>query len=88
VSGLRAAKDMAINKLAIFGDSESVFNQLKDIYQTKQLRPKQYMNEVWDIVDNLCLAFNISFVPRDANQREDSLALAASTFKTLIGPNI
>jgi ribonuclease HI len=88
VLGLRAAKDMAIDKLEVFGDSELVVNQVKDIYQEKQLRLKQYINEVWDIVDNLFLAFNISFVPRDANQREDSLALAASTFRPPIGPNV
>ena len=35
VLGLRATKDMAIDKLAVFVDSELVFNQVKDIYQTK-----------------------------------------------------
>jgi ribonuclease HI len=88
VLGLRAAKDMAIDKLVVFGDSELVVNQVKDIYQEKQQRMKQYINEVWDLVDNFFLAFNISFIPRDANQREDSLALDASTFRPPIGPNV
>jgi ribonuclease HI len=88
VLGLRVAKDMAIDRLTVFGDSELIVNQVKDIYQAKQQRLKQYKNEVWDLVDNFFLAFNISFVPREANQREDSLALAANTFKPPIGPNV
>jgi hypothetical protein len=46
------------------------------------------MNEVWDLVDNLFLAFNISFIPREENQKEDFLALVSSTFRTPIGPHI
>jgi ribonuclease HI len=88
VLGLRAAKDMAIESLAVFGDSELIINQVKNIYQDKQQRLKQYRNEVWDLVDNFFLAFNISFIPREENQKEDSLALAASTFRPPIGPNI
>jgi hypothetical protein len=43
---------------------------------------------VWDLVDTLFLAFNISFIPRDVNHKANSLALAASTFIPPIGPNI
>jgi ribonuclease HI len=60
--GLKAAKDMGIDKLSVFGDSELIIHQIKNIYQTKQQRLKQYRNEVWDYVDNLFLAFNITFV--------------------------
>jgi ribonuclease HI len=88
VLGLRAAKDMAIESLAVFGDSDLIINQVKNIYQSKKQRLKQYMNEVWDLVDNLFLAFNISFIPREENQKEDSLALVSSTFRPPIGPNI
>jgi ribonuclease HI len=88
VLGLRAAKDMAIGCLAVFGDSELIINQVKNIYQAKQQRLKQYKNEVWDLIDNFFLAFNISFIPREENQKEYSLALAANTFRPPIGPNI
>jgi hypothetical protein len=40
------------------------------------------------VVENFFLEFNISFIPRDANQRENSLALATSSFRPPIGPNI
>jgi ribonuclease HI len=88
VLGLRTAKDMAIDSLVFFGDSESIINQVKNIYQAKQQRLKQYMNEVWDLVDNFFLEFNISFIPREANQKEDYLALVVSTFIPPIGPNL
>jgi hypothetical protein len=43
---------------------------------------------VWDYVDNFFLAFNITFVHRNLNQQADSLALAASNFKTPMFPNL
>jgi ribonuclease HI len=36
VLGLRDTKDMVIDNLAVFGDSELIINQVKDIYQDKQ----------------------------------------------------
>jgi hypothetical protein len=40
------------------------------------------------LIDNLFLAFNISFIPREQNQKDDSLALASSMFRLSIGPNV
>jgi ribonuclease HI len=88
VLGFRASKDMAIDNLAVFGDYELIIIQVKNIYQAKQQRLKQYRNEVWDLVDNFFLAFNISFIPREENQKANSLALVVSTFKPPIGPNL
>jgi ribonuclease HI len=79
---------MGIDKLSVFGDSELIIHQIKNIYQTKQQRLKQYRNEVWDYVDNFFLAFNITFVHKNLNQQADSLALAASNFKTPMFPNL
>ena len=33
--GLKVAKDMGIDKLFVFGDSELIIHQIKNIYQTK-----------------------------------------------------
>jgi hypothetical protein len=79
---------MAIDNLAVFGDSELIINQVKNIHQAKKPRLKQYKTEVWDLVENFFLEFNISFIPREANQKEYSLALASSTFIPPIDPNI
>ena len=88
VLGLRVSKDMVVESLAIFGDSELIINKVKNIYQAKKQKIKQYKNEVWDLVDNLFLAFSISLIPRDKNQKDDSLPLVSSTFRPPIGPNI
>ena len=43
---LRAAKDLGIKELAVFGDSELVIQQVKRVYQVKQYLLKFYRNEV------------------------------------------
>jgi hypothetical protein len=43
---------------------------------------------VSNYVDNFLLAFNITFVHKNLNQHADSLALAASNFKTPMFPNL
>jgi ribonuclease HI len=63
VLGLRVAKDMKIEELSVFGDAKLIVHQVKNIYQAKHPRLRTYKNEVWDLIDNFFLAFNISFVP-------------------------
>ena len=67
ILGLKAAKDMGIQQISIYGDSELVVQQVRDKYQVKQDLLKVYRNEVWDMIDNFFIAFNISFIPRDHN---------------------
>jgi ribonuclease HI len=88
VLGLRAAKDMGIEELAVFGDVELIVHQVKNIYQAKHPRLKTYRNEVWDLIDNFFLAFNISFIPREENTMADSLAVSASHFKIPLPPKL
>ena len=78
---MRAAKDLGIQQLVVFGDSELVVQQVRNVSQVKQQVLKVYRNEVWDLMDNFFSAFNISFIPRDQNHTTDSLALAATFFK-------
>jgi ribonuclease HI len=88
VLGLRVAKDMKIEELAVFGDSELIVHQVKNMYQAKHPKLRTYKNEVWDLADNFFLAFNISFVPREENIMENSLAVSASNFKVPFPPKI
>jgi ribonuclease HI len=81
VLGLRAAKEMGIREMAVFGDAELVVQQVKNVYQTKHPRLKNYRNEVWDLIDNFFLAFNISFIPREENAPADFQAFSASLFE-------
>jgi ribonuclease HI len=88
VLGLRAAKDMKIEELTVFGDVELIVHQIKNMYQAKHPRLRAYRNEVWDIIDNFFLAFNISFIPREDNSVEDSLGVSTSNFKVPFPPKL
>jgi hypothetical protein len=43
---------------------------------------------VWDLVDSFFLDFNISFIPREKNTVEDSLAASASNFIVPLPPKL
>jgi ribonuclease HI len=88
VLGLRAAKDMGIKEISVFGDAELVVNQVRNLYQAKHPRLRSYRNEVWDIIDSFFLAFNISFIPRGENTVADSLAVSASNFRVPLPPKL
>jgi ribonuclease HI len=88
VLGLRAAKDMGIKEIVVFGDAELVVKQVRNIYQAKHPRLRSYRNEVWDLIDNFFLAFNISFIPREENTLADSLAVSAGNFKVPLPPKL
>ena len=79
--GLQTARNMGIQCLKVFGDSELVVRQIKNECQTKHPRLRAYRNEVWDMIENFFSAFNIQFMPREQNRIADSLAVAASTFR-------
>jgi ribonuclease HI len=88
VLGLRAAKDMRIEDLAVFGDAELIIHQMKNVYQDKHHRLRTYINEVWGIVDSFFLYFNISFVPREENTMTDSLVVSTSNFRVPLPPKL
>jgi len=82
--GLKKEKDMNISEIYIFGDVELIIWQIRNVYQTKHPRLKEYWNAVWDIVEDSFLAFNISFVPRESNILATSLSISAISFKITI----
>jgi ribonuclease HI len=88
VLGLRAAKDMGIKEIFVFGDAEMIVQQIKNIYQAKHPRLRSYRNGAWDLIDSFFLAFNISFIPRGENIVADSLAISASNFKVPLPPKL
>jgi ribonuclease HI len=81
VLGLRAAKDMNIEELTIFGDVELTVHQARNIYQAKHPRLRAYITEVWDLVEIFFLDFNISLIPREENTVENSLVVSTSKFR-------
>ena len=86
ILGLRAAKEMGIQEVAVFRDAKLVVQQIRNTCQAKNPRLRSYRNEVWDLIDSFFLAFNISFVPREKNTVADSLATSASNFKVPLPP--
>ena len=72
---------MNIQSLKVLGDSELVVRQVRNQCQTKHPQLRAYRNEVWDMVENFFLEFNIQFMPREQNRMVDSLAVATSTFR-------
>jgi ribonuclease HI len=88
VLGLRAAKDMGIEEISVFGDVELIVHQVRNLYQAKHPRLRSYRNEVWDFIDNFFLAFNISFIPREENIMVDSLVVSTSNFRVPLPPKL
>ena len=78
---MKAAKHLGIQQISVYGDSELVVQQVRNDYQVKQDLLKVYCNEVWDMIDNYFVAFNITYIPRDHNQTANSLALATTHFR-------
>lgn len=61
IEGLELEKYMSIKFLCVFGDSEIVVNQVKNIYKIKKCRDKAYARKVWDLTDHF-QAFDITFI--------------------------
>jgi ribonuclease HI len=88
VLGIRAAQEMEIREMDVFGDAELIVQQVKNVYQARHPRLKNYRNEVWDLVDNFFLAFNISYIPREENAPADFLAFTTSLLEvTALDPD-
>ena len=88
VLGLRAAKEMGIEEVAVFGDADLIIQQVINTYRAKHPRLRSYKNEVWDLIDKFFSALNISFIPREENTLVDSLVVSASLFKIPLLPKI
>ena len=81
VLGMKAAKYFGVEQLVVFGDLEFVIQEVRDNYQVKNSKLKNYRNEVWDLIEHYFPAFNLNYVSREENEMADSLAMAASNFK-------
>ena len=88
ILGLRAAREMGIQEVEVFGDADLVVQQVRSAYQAKHPRLRSYQNEVWDLIDSFFSAFNISFIPREENTVADSLASSTSIFKVPLPPKL
>jgi ribonuclease HI len=88
VLGLRDAKEMGIEGLAVFVDDELIIQQVINAYRAKHPWLRSYKDEVWDLIVNFFSSFNISFIPREENTLADSLVVSASLFRIPLPPKI
>jgi ribonuclease HI len=88
VLGLRAAKEMEIEGVAMFRDAELIIQQVRNSYRAKHPRLRSYKDEVWDMIDNFFSSFNISFIPKEENTLADSLVVSTSLFRIPLPPKI
>lgn len=64
-----------------YGDSKMVVRKIINQCQAKHPRLRTYQTEVWDLINNFLMDFNIQFLPREGNKMADSLVVAASCFR-------
>ena len=77
IQGMILAQEMKIEHKIVTSDSKLVINIVTQKYKIKKERIKLYFKRVNELMEFFS-SFNISFIPRDKNQKADSLALVAS----------
>jgi hypothetical protein len=73
LEGLRKSVDMDVKNLMVFGDSEIMVGQVRNSIHCLSPHLKSYQTEVWSLMQTFS-AFNINFVPRLSNLKNDLLA--------------
>jgi len=77
IQGMIISLEMNIEQLIMIDDYELVINQFIQRYKIKKEKLKLYIKRVNELMEAF-YSFNTSFVPREKNQKADSLALVAS----------
>ena len=77
--GVKAANEMEIMCLKIFGDAYIIIQQVNNTFQAKNVRLKAYKDEVWKIRDSF-MFFELSYIPRAMNHIADSFTISTSMF--------
>ena len=83
LAGLRMVKELGINSLRVFSDSQLIVGQVKGEFEVRDPTMVKYLQKVKDLVARLGY-LEISHIPRSENARADALSrLATSTFDSL-----
>ncbi|GJR93356.1 reverse transcriptase domain-containing protein [Tanacetum coccineum] len=83
LAGLRIAKEMNIQELAIFVDSQLVANQVKGTFEARQPVIKQYLEKTMTLLLSFP-SYSIEHIKIDQNKKADALSkLASVTFSKL-----
>ena len=78
LAGLKLARDLRIIAVEIYCDSQLVVCQVRGEYQARDRRLAAYLAQVQETL-NQFEYYAIYYIPREHNQKADSLAKLAST---------
>jgi ribonuclease HI len=81
IQGMILSLQMKVENMVVTSDSELVINHIRKKYIIKKEKLKHYARRVCELMDSFN-SFNISFIPRENNQKADLLAVVASLFNT------
>lgn len=79
IHGLEWARKKGIKCLQVYGDSELIVNQVRNLNVTKNDLLKKYKHRVWGIIEDFD-AFNLLSIPRNQNKHADKLVAIESQF--------
>ncbi|GKD83489.1 reverse transcriptase domain-containing protein [Tanacetum coccineum] len=83
LAGLRIAEEIKIKDLLIFIDSQLVANQLKGLFESRQLVIKQYLEKTKEVLRRFD-TYSMEHIRRNQNKKSDALSnLAFMTFEHL-----
>ncbi|GAU38036.1 hypothetical protein TSUD_274380 [Trifolium subterraneum] len=81
IAGMKLAKEMEVQELKAQSDSQLVANQLAGEFQTKDPQLAKYLEKVKEMAKHFT-TFELTYVPREQNSREDLLVKLANTKKS------
>ena len=83
LAGLRMTRELGVDSLRAFSDSQLIVGQVKGEFEVRDLAMAKYLQKVKDLVTRLGY-FKISHILRSENARADALSrLATSAFDSL-----
>ncbi|GAU44771.1 hypothetical protein TSUD_138830 [Trifolium subterraneum] len=80
IAGMKLAREMEVQELKVKSDSQLVANQVSGKFQTKDPQLAKYLEKVKGMAKQFTM-FELTYVPREQNAREDILAKLDSTKK-------
>lgn len=67
ILGIKEAKYLGVEKIVAFEDSKLVIQHIKNLYQVWKPMLKNYINEVWSLIESSFSSFNNTYISREIN---------------------
>ena len=84
LASLKMTKELEIDSLKVFTDSQLIVGQVKSEFEAQDLVMAKYLQKVKDLVTNLRY-FEIFHIPRTENVRADALSRLTTTAYSSLG---